>query len=161
MIRKVTASDFCSVLEVINDAAQCYKGVIPGDRWKNPYMPLDELDIEIKDGVKFYGFWESGKLVGVMGIQRVFAVTLIRHAYVLPEYQRRGIGKRLLYYLLNLAETQVVLVGTWASASWAVEFYEKNGFKLTSVEEKDRLLRRYWKIPDRQVETSVVLKLER
>jgi GNAT superfamily N-acetyltransferase len=159
MIRKVRASDCSAILVVINDAAKAYRGVIPEDRWKDPYMPLNELETEIIDGVEFYGFWDSGKLVGVMGIQYVDDVTLIRHAYVLTDYQRRGIGKKLLRYLLNLTETRVVLVGTWASASWAVDFYEKNGFRLTTSEEKNRLLRRYWKIPNRQVETSVVLRL--
>jgi len=160
MICKVSAHENDSVLAVINDAAEAYRSVIPEDRWKEPYMPLVELEAEIEDGVEFYGFCENGKLVGVMGIQLVDDVTLIRHAYVLTDHQRRGIGKKLLFHLLNLAGTQVVLVGTWAAASWAVEFYEQNGFELVASEEKDRLLRRYWKIPERQVETSVVLRLE-
>jgi GNAT superfamily N-acetyltransferase len=161
MICRVRSLDYGAVLAVINEAAHAFKGVIPEDRWKDPYMPLDELETEIRDGVEFYGLWEEGKVVGVMGIQRVDEITLIRHAYVTTDHQRKGIGKMLLLHLLNLAQTHVILVGTWASASWAVEFYERNGFKLLESVEKDLLLRRYWRIPDMQVETSVVLRLDR
>jgi len=148
------------MLNVINDAAQAYKGVIPEDRWKEPYMPTEELRKEIESGVEFYGWKEDNVLVAVMGIQLVNDVTLIRHAYVLTDHQRRGIGENLLKYLLSLARTSEVLVGTWEAAYWAVRFYEKHGFRLVSKEEKDRLLRKYWNIPERQIETSVVLKLK-
>ncbi len=161
MIRKLISADFCTILRVVNEAAVAYKGVIPPDRWKEPYMPAEELREEIAAGVEFYGCEENGEVVGVMGIQKVRDVTLIRHAYVLTRYQRNGIGARLLRQLLTLAETSVVLVGTWEAAWWAVRFYEKHEFKLTAREETNRLLMEYWKIPERQVETSVVLKQER
>ncbi len=161
MIRELSSSDFNSILTVVNDAAQAYRGVIPGDRWKEPYMPSEELKEEIDSGVRFYGWVENNKLIGVMGIQPISDVTLIRHSYVLKRYQRRGIGRKLLKYLINIAETPEILVGTWKDAQWAIHFYEVNGFELVSNMEKDRLLRKYWRIPDRQVETSVVLKLER
>jgi GNAT superfamily N-acetyltransferase len=161
LIRKLKSTDFESVLHIINNAADAYKGIIPEDRWKEPYMSSEELRKEIDDGVEFYGWLENGLLVAVMGIQQVNNVTLIRHAYVLQNHQRRGIGKNLLQYLLVLARTSEVLVGTWEAASWAVRFYEKNSFRLVSANEKDRLLRKYWKIPERQIETSVVLKLKR
>jgi GNAT superfamily N-acetyltransferase len=157
MIRKLSLSDFDAILEVINDAAQAYKGVIPKDRWKEPYMPADELREEIKAGVIFYG-WVEDKLIGVMGIQTIKDATLIRHSYVLTKDQRRGIGEKLLKHLMTITYTPEILVGTWANATWAISFYEKNGFELVSHEEKDRLLHKYWDIPERQVETSVVLK---
>jgi GNAT superfamily N-acetyltransferase len=158
MIRSLLPSDFDSILTVINDAAQAYKGVIPDDRWKEPYMSDVELRDEIEAGVRFFGWVEGGHLLGVAGIQALRDTTLIRHTYVLPGFQRRGIGRRLLKYLVGLAETPQVLVGTWAYATWAIRFYEKHGFKLVSSKEKDRLLRTYWNIPERQVETSVVLR---
>jgi len=160
MIRKLAASEFDAVLTVVNDAAQAYKGVIPQDRWHEPYMPASELESEIAFGVEFYGWIENGVLVAVMGIQLVKDVTLIRHAYVLTAYQRRGIGEKLLKRLMRLALTDTVLVGTWEAVYWAVRFYEKHGFKLVPTEEKNRLLREYWHIPERQIETSVVLKLK-
>ncbi len=160
MVRKVPPAEFDFMLKVINDAAEAYRGVIPKDRWKEPYMSAEELAGEIKSGVEFYGQWEDGVLVGVMGIQPIREVVLIRHAYVLTYHQRKGIGKKLLKHLLNLVSTPVVFVGTWKAASWAVRFYEKNGFRLVSTEEKDRLLEEHWNIPKRQIETSVVLKLE-
>lgn len=144
---------------VVNKAAEAYRGVIPNDRWKEPYFSISEIQQEIEQGVKFYGFWEDNFLVAVMGIQPVNNITLIRHAYVLPNYQRRGIGKKLLVYLLSLVRTSEVLVGTWEAAKWAIRFYENQGFRLVSSEEKDRFLRKYWNIPERQIETSVVLKL--
>jgi GNAT superfamily N-acetyltransferase len=159
MIGKLQPSEFDAILNVVNDAAQAYKGVIPEDRWKEPYMPAEELKQEVESGVEFYGWKENGALIAVMGIQLVNDVTLIRHAYVRTDHQRRGIGERLLKHLLGLARTSEVLVGTWEAAYWAIRFYEKHGFKLTSKEEKDRLLRKYWNIPERQIETSVVLKL--
>jgi GNAT superfamily N-acetyltransferase len=148
------------MLNVVNDAAQAYKGVIPEDRWKEPYMPAEELKQEVESGVEFYGWKENSVLVAVMGIQVVNDVTLIRHAYVLTAHQRRGIGENLLKHLMRLARTSTVLVGTWEAAYWAVRFYEKHGFRLVPSEEKDRLLRKYWNIPERQIETSVVLKLK-
>jgi GNAT superfamily N-acetyltransferase len=158
MIRSLLLSDFDAILKVINDAAQAYKGVIPNDRWKEPYMSAEELKGEIEAGVRFFGWVEGEHLLGVTGIQAIKDTTLIRHAYVLPGCQRRGIGTRLLEHLTDLAETPEILVGTWADATWAIRFYEKHGFKLVSPGEKDRLLRSYWNIPERQVETSVVLK---
>ena len=157
MIRSLLSSDFDAILEVINDAAQAYKGVIPDDRWKEPYMSADELRKEVEAGVQFFGWMEGERLLGVAGTQAIRDTTLIRHAYVLPPFQRKGIGARLLKYLMGLAGTDEVLVGTWADATWAIRFYEKHGFELVSPEEKDRLLRAYWSIPDRQIETSVVL----
>jgi len=161
MIRKLSSSNFDFILKVVNDAAQAYKGVIPDDLWKEPYMSSEELKREINAGIVFYGWVEDDVLLGVMGIQSVKDVTLIRHAYVLTKYQRRGIGGKLLKYLIDLAKTSEILVGTWASATWAIRFYEKRGFKLVSSEEKDKLLRTYWNIPERQIETSVVLRLRR
>jgi GNAT superfamily N-acetyltransferase len=161
MIRKLASSDFEAILQVVNDAAEAYKGIIPADRWKEPYMPVEELRAEMEDGVEFYGWKEKGILVGVMGIQQVRDVTLIRHAYVLTSRQRNGIGAKLLKHLLILAKTSEVLVGTWEAAFWAVRFYEKYGFRLVSKEEKNRLLREFWNIPERQVDTSFVLKLQR
>jgi len=161
MISRLELADLKSIMHVVNKAAEAYKGVIPMDRWKEPYMSAEELREEIEGGVEFYGWIEDNLLVGVMGIQPVNGVTLVRHAYVLPNYQREGIGERLLRNLLSLARTSEVLVGTWEAAYWAISFYEKHGFKLVSKKEKDRLLWKYWKIPERQVETSVVLKLKR
>ena len=158
MIRSLLPSDFGAMLKVINDAAQAYKGVISDDRWKEPYMSAEELKEEIEAGVRFFGWVEGGHLLGVAGIQALKDTTLIRHAYVLPGYQGRGIGTKLLEYLMGLTKTPEILVGTWADATWAIRFYEKHGFKLVSSREKDRLLRTYWNIPERQIETSVVLK---
>lgn len=159
MICRLPLSKLGELLTVINDAAQAYKGIIPEDRWKEPYMPASELLSEIKSGVEFYGWIDNGILLGVMGIQLFNDVTLIRHAYVLTVHQRRGIGEKLLRHLLSIARTSTVLVGTWESAYWAVRFYQKHGFELVSKKEKDALLRKYWNIPGRQIETSVVLKL--
>ena len=160
MLCRLLPSDFEATLNVVNDAAQAYKGVIPQDRWKEPYMLGSELKQEIADGVEFYGWKENGALAGVMGVQLVNDVTLIRHAYVLTPHQRRGIGEKLLKHLMSLARTPTVLVGTWEADYWAVRFYEKHGFTLVPNEEKDRLLRKYWNIPERQVVSSVVLKLK-
>ncbi len=157
MIRSLLPSDFDAILKVINDAAQSYQGVIPDDRWKEPYMSAGELKEEIEAGVRFFGWAEGGYLLGVAGIQALKDTTLIRHAYVLPGSQSKGIGKRLLEYLVGLTEIPEILVGTWADATWAIRFYEKHGFKLVSSREKDKLLQTYWNIPERQIETSVVL----
>jgi GNAT superfamily N-acetyltransferase len=158
MIRSLLPSDFDTILTVINDAAQAYRGVIPDDRWKEPYMTAGELEEEIEAGVRFFVWTEDEHLLGVAGIQALGDATLIRHAYVLPGCQRMGIGTKLVGYLLSLADTPQVLVGTWADATWAIRFYQKHGFKLVSSREKNRLLRKYWNIPERQIETSVVLK---
>jgi N-acetylglutamate synthase-like GNAT family acetyltransferase len=156
MIRVCTKSDFKRIFEIINDAAHAYKGIIPEDRWHEPYMPFDELRKEIENGVLFWGLEHDGQLLGVMGIQDKGEVSLIRHAYVSTQDQKLGIGTTLLKYLEGLTE-KPVLIGTWAAASWAISFYEKNGYVLVSEKEKYFLLRKYWSIPERQVETSVVL----
>lgn len=157
MIRLCTEQDQETMYAIINQAAQVYRGAIPADRWHEPYMPLDEMKHEIEQGVVFWGYELDGKLVGVMGLQDVQDVTLIRHAYVLPAHQGQGIGGQLLRHLCALT-ARPILIGTWADASWAVRFYEKHGFQRVTPEEKDRLLRTYWSIPARQVETSVVLR---
>lgn len=156
MVRKSSADDFDSILSVINDAAQAYRGVIPQDRYHEPYMSGDELRGQIDEGVIFWVYEDGGGVVGVMGMQDVGDVTLIRHAYVKTALRKRGIGGLLLRELLGLT-TRPVLIGTWADAWWAIAFYEKYGFRRVTTEEKNRLLRKYWRIPDRQVETSVVL----
>ncbi len=156
MIRPCIEQDFEAMYALINDAARAYRGVIPEDRWKEPYMPREELRHEIAAGVAFWGCEHDGDLVGVMGIQDVQDVTLIRHAYVRTDCQRQGIGSQLLRHLLNLTQ-RPTLIGTWAAAVWAVRFYERHGFRMVTPQEKERLLRRYWEIPERQVETSVVL----
>ena len=156
MIRRYHDHDFEQIWAIINDGAQAYKGIIPADRWTDPYMSREKLQHEIDDGVVFWGYEESGALAGVMGIQDVQDVTLIRHAYVRTSSQKRGIGGRLLSHLLGLS-SRPVLIGTWSTAVWAIRFYEANGFQMVTPQEKDRLLRKYWKIPERQIETSVVL----
>jgi GNAT superfamily N-acetyltransferase len=156
MIHRCDDHDFEQIWAIINDGAQAYNGIIPADRWTEPYMSRDKLRHEINDGVAFWGYDDSGTLAGVMGIQDVQDVTLIRHAYVRTRSQKRGIGGRLLSHLLGLS-SRPVLIGTWATAVWAVRFYEANGFEMVSPQEKDRLLRKYWTRPDRQIETSVVL----
>jgi len=160
VIRQCHNHEFEAIHSIINDAARVYEGVIPADRWKEPYMSSDELRHEMDEGVVFWGYEENGELVGVMGIQHVQDVTLIRHAYVRPDKQNRGIGGKLLE-ALRQQTTRPVLIGTWADAVWAVRFYEKHGFRLVSPAEKERLLRKYWSIPERQIETSVVLADEK
>lgn len=155
-IRECGPADFEEIYEIINEAAAAYKGVIPADRWHEPYMPREELAAEIEAGVVFWGSSRDGRLIGVMGLQDKGPVALIRHAYVRESAQGRGVGARLVKRLMEFTD-KPVLVGTWADAVWAVRFYEKNGFRLVTAEEKDRLLRAYWNIPARQVETSVVL----
>ncbi len=144
------------ICAIVNAAAEAYRGVIPADRWREPYMPMGELEAELADGVEFWGYEADGALVGVMGIQAVRDVDLIRHAYVAPGSQRRGVGAALLEQLASAA-TRRMLVGTWAAAEWAIRFYRRHGFEQVSPERKTALLRAYWTIPDRQVETSVVL----
>jgi N-acetylglutamate synthase-like GNAT family acetyltransferase len=155
-IRPCTDQDLEAILEVINDAAQAYQGVIPKDRFKDPYMPPGELRREIEHGVRFWGFERDGRLLGVMGLQEVEAVTLIRHAYVRTADRRRGIGARLLRHLRSRT-SRPLLVGTWAAAEWAVDFYRRHGFEVVSADATAALLRRYWSIPERQIQTSVVL----
>ncbi len=159
MIRSLRSTDFDAVQRVINDGAHAYQGVIPDDRWKDPYMPAAELRDAIQSGVRFYGWIEDDEVLGVMGLQPIQNTTLIRHSYVLTAHQRRGIGGKLLNYLVRLAKTPDILVGTWADATWAIRFYQKHGFRLVSTREKTRLLRTYWDISERQIETSVVLRL--
>jgi len=161
MVCTLTNADFQNILKVVNDAAVVYNGKIPADRWKVPYMPAQELKEEIQSGVQFYGLKENNALIAVMGIQQVNDVTLIRHAYVLDSHQRKGLGEKLLKHLLSLVQTSNVYVGTWEAADWAINFYQKHGFELVTKEEKNKLLKKYWKIPERQVETSVVLELKR
>lgn len=156
MIRRCEVGDFDLIYDIVNDGALAYKGVIPKDRWREPYMSKQELRHEIDDGVAFWGFEENGSLGGVMGLQPVQDVTLIRHAYVRTESQRRGIGARLLSHLRKLTAGPR-LIGTWADAVWAIRFYEKHGFRIVPEEQKDRLLKRYWGITERQIETSIVL----
>jgi N-acetylglutamate synthase-like GNAT family acetyltransferase len=156
MIRKCTQHDFSVISAIINEAAQAYRGVIPEDRWHEPYMPIEELKHEIDDGVEFWGYEEAGSLVGVMGLQDKGNVQLIRHAYVVTGSQHRGIGTKLLRRLEEMTG-KPILIGTWADATWAIKFYQKNGYRLLSRSETERLLKKYWKIPERQVVTSVVL----
>ena len=160
MMRQCRSDEFELIGEIINDAAQAYRGVIPEDRWHEPYMPPAELEEQVKQGVIFWGTEQDGKLTGVMGIQPVQDVTLIRHAYVRTACRNQGIGSSLLRHLRALT-TRPILIGTWAAAVWAVAFYEKHGFRKVTPAEKDRLLKKYWSIPDRQVETSVVLADDR
>ncbi|MCZ6564158.1 MAG: GNAT family N-acetyltransferase [Deltaproteobacteria bacterium] len=156
MIRLCVNSEFEQIYEIINEAAQAYRGVIPPDRWQEPYMSRDELQNERRAGVNFWGYVEDGNLVGVMGTQQVQDVMLIRHSYVRTARQHRGVGEKLLSFL-RLQTTHPILVGTWAEAVWAIRFYEHHGFRVVSREDKDRLLKKYWSVPDRQIETSVVL----
>ena len=144
------------IAEIINAAAQAYRGVIPTDRWHDPYMSLPELDSEISAGVAFWAYESEGEVIGVMGIQPARDVELIRHAYVRPGNQRRGIGATLISHIRSLSSWQM-LVGTWAAATWAIAFYERHGFVLVSAEKKTALLKTYWTISERQIETSVVL----
>ena len=156
MIRICTNQDFERIWAIINDGARAYKGIIPNDFWTEPYMSSSKLQHEIDEGVVFWGYEDAGTLAGVMGLQQVRDVTLIRHAYVRTSSQKRGIGALLLSHLRELAKGPV-LIGTWADAVWAIRFYEKHGFQMVSPREKNQLLRKYWTIPDRQIETSVVL----
>ena len=160
MIRKGTNEDFEEILTTINDAAIAYKGVIPSDRWHEPYMTKEELQEQIEDGVRFSCYVDNNEIVGVMGIQDKAEVELIRHAYVRTKQRQKGIGTLLLQELTKDAK-KPILIGTWKAADWAIRFYEKHGFRLVEEDEKNRLLKKFWAIPDRQVETSVVLVEER
>jgi len=155
-IRPCNAADVPALFSIINDAAQAYKGIIPADRWHDPYMAREELESEIAHGVTFCGAERAGRLVGVMGIQDRGDVALIRHAYVRTSERRKGIGEVLLAHLEALT-AKPILIGTWSAATWAIAFYQKHGYRVLSRAEIERLLRKYWRIPDRQVETSVVL----
>jgi GNAT superfamily N-acetyltransferase len=155
-VRRCGEDDVAAIFAVINDGAAAYRGAIPADRWHEPYMPEHELATEIAAGVRFSGVEVAGALVGVMGLQPVKDVTLIRHAYVRTDHQRRGIGTRMLE-VLRAEATTPLLIGTWADATWAIRFYEKNGFRLVTAAEKDRLLAIYWSVPRRQAAASVVL----
>ncbi|MDX6672986.1 MAG: hypothetical protein QOH11_404 [Solirubrobacteraceae bacterium] len=155
-IRPCGDDERTAILAIVNGAAEAYRGVIPADRWHEPYMDLGELDGEIAGGVAFWGYESDDTLLGVMGIQPVHDVVLIRHAYVAPGSQRRGVGGALLAHLRRLTAERM-LVGTWAAADWAIRFYRRNGFELVSPERKTALLQTYWTIPDRQIEASVVL----
>jgi N-acetylglutamate synthase-like GNAT family acetyltransferase len=156
LIRKSREADMGVMLTIINEAAQAYRGVIPADRWHEPYMPMHELVEEIAAGVVFWVAEQEGRLLGVMGIQDKGDVALVRHAYVAPSTQRKGVGTRLLRHVEGL-NSKPLLIGTWADALWAIEFYRRNGFTVVPSSHKDRLLRTYWSIPARQIETSVVL----
>jgi N-acetylglutamate synthase-like GNAT family acetyltransferase len=155
LIRKSIDTDFPAILTIVNAAAAAYRGVIPADRWHDPYMPASELEQAIADGVVFWVAEDEGRLVGVMGIQDKGDVTLVRHAYVATTSQRGGVGTSLLRHLERTVH-KPVLIGTWAAASWAIDFYRRNGYTLVTTG-KDDLLRTYWSIPERQIETSVVL----
>jgi GNAT superfamily N-acetyltransferase len=156
MIRRCDDRDFSQIFTIINDGARAYKGIIPADCWTEPYMSRQKLKQEIDKGVAFWGYEGGAGLLGVMGIQNVKDVTLIRHAYVRTGNQKRGIGAKLLSHLVGLTNDPV-LIGTWPEASWAIRFYERYGFQVVDHEEKVRLLKKYWTIPERQIETSVVL----
>jgi GNAT superfamily N-acetyltransferase len=157
MIIKLSRRDTDAIFGIINLAARAYRGFIPDDRYHEPYMTKEELQKEM-NGMTFFGWEEKRRLVGVMGFQPIKNVTLIRHAYVLPDRQGRGIGTRLLDHLKQLTNTKQLLVGTWADATWAIEFYQKQGFVL--MPDKDELLKQYWDIPQRQIETSIVLGIQ-
>ncbi|MQG79982.1 MAG: GNAT family N-acetyltransferase [SAR202 cluster bacterium] len=160
MIRVCIDDDFEAIFQIINDAAEAYRGIIPVDRWHEPYMPREELRAEVSAGVAFLGYEKDGELAGVMGTQNVQDVTLIRHSYVRTAQRGQGIGGELLDQIMDQA-AKPVLIGTWADAVWAVRFYENHGFKVVSTQEKETLLRKYWNVPDRQIETSVVLADQR
>jgi GNAT superfamily N-acetyltransferase len=157
MIKGLSSKDASIIYEVINKAARAYRGIIPGDCYHEPYMPEQELRREMA-GMTFFGWGQGGKTIGVIGYQPVKDVTLIRHAYVLPDYQRKGIGTKLLDHVKQMTKTRSLLVGTWADATWAIDFYQKKGFRL--LPDKDELLRTYWDVPQRQIEASVVLGIE-
>jgi N-acetylglutamate synthase-like GNAT family acetyltransferase len=156
LIRESGRADFAEMLGIINDAARAYRGVIPADRWHEPYMSATELASEIAGGVAFWVAEQEGRMLGVMGIQDKGEVALVRHAYVVTTTQRSGIGTKLLRHVESLID-KPILIGTWADASWAIDFYRRNGFSMVPGDHKNRLLETYWSIPARQIETSVVL----
>ena len=156
MIRPAEKKDTDVILTIINDAAQAYKGIIPDDRWHDPYMSMDELKEQIRDGVCFLCYEDGNEIIGVMGLQEKFDVSLIRHAYVKTIQRNSGVGTKLLSHLCRNS-MKPILIGTWESATWAIRFYEKNGFVLVDSDTKTKLLKQYWNVPERQIETSVVL----
>jgi N-acetylglutamate synthase-like GNAT family acetyltransferase len=156
IMKKCTVDDFDEIFEIINDSAIAYKGIIPADRWHEPYMPKEELQKQIEEGVEFWCCKNAQEILGVMGIQFKGDVTLIRHAYVRTRNRNAGVGSKLLDHLASIATTPV-LIGTWADATWAIEFYQRHGYRLLSKSESEKLLSKYWSIPRRQLETSVVL----
>ncbi len=158
MIIENTIKDLSSILYVINDAAIKYKGVIPDDCWHEPYMLEEELVNEFDSGVRMFGYNKNNKLVGVMGIQELKDVTLIRHAYTISTYQGRGIGKILLQYLFKINKNSILYVGTWQDATWAIQFYEKFGFVMKKRKKTIELLKKYWEVSLKQIENSVVLE---
>ncbi len=158
MITEYSKKDISNILYVINDAAIKYKSVIPGYCWHEPYMSEQELIIEFNNRVHMFGYRSNDKLIGVMGIQKLKEVTLIRHAYTLTYYQGTGVGKLLLKYILQKNKSTSLLVGTWRNAIWAIRFYEKSGFILQTKKRTVQLLKKYWKIPETQIDNSVVLK---
>ena len=156
IIRQSVPADFEAILAVINDAAQAYRDVIPPDRWHEPYMPAEELANEIVAGVAFWVAERDGRVAGVMGMQDKGDVVLVRHAYVETSAQKTGVGTSLLRHVESLVD-KPILIGTWSAATWAIDFYRRNGYTQVHSEDKERLLRQYWSIPVRQIETSVVL----
>mgnify|MGYP001419583442 CR=1 FL=1 len=158
MISEYKKTDTSKILYIINDASLRYKGIVPDDCWHEPYMSQQELLEEFSDGVRMYGYHQNDKLIGVIGIQEIKDVILIRHAYTLSSYQNRGAGSALIEYLLKKNQDSRLLVGTWKDAAWAIQFYQKFGFILHTKEETTLLLKKYWKIPTKQIENSVVLE---
>ena len=158
MITEYTQNDYSNILYVINDASLKYKKIIPDDCWHEPYMSKKELIDEFTNGVRMFGYKKNNELVGVMGIQELKDVTLIRHAYILIQYQRIGIGKSLLQYLFKINKSPRLFVGTWRDATWAIQFYEKFGFVLHTKEQTVKLLEKYWKISSNQINNSVILE---
>ena len=158
MINEYTKKDISKILHVINDASTIYKGIIPDNCWHDPYMSEQELIDEFDDGVRMFGYHYNNKLIGVIGIQEVKDVVLIRHAYTLTSYQCKGTGSALLEYLLKKNQNSHLLVGTWRNATWATRFYEKFGFILHAKDQSTLLLKKYWKIPSNQIKNSVVLE---
>ena len=158
MIKEYKQNNACEILNIINNASLKYKGIIPNDCWKEPYMSKQELLDEFSDRVRMYGYHQNDKLIGVIGVQEVKDVILIRHAYTLSSYQNRGAGSALIEYLLKKNQDSRILVGTWKDATWAIQFYQKFGFILHTKEETTLLLKKYWKIPSKQIENSVVLE---
>jgi len=158
MIGEYKKADTSKILYIINNASLRYKGIIPDDCWHEPYMSEQELINEFSYGVRMYGYHHNNKLIGVIGAQEIKDIILIRHAYTLTSYQGRGAGSALLEYLLKKNQNSRLLVGTWKNATWAIQFYEKFGFILHTKEETTLLLKKYWNIPSKQIENSVVLE---
>ena len=158
MIDEYKKADTSKILYIINDASLKYKGIIPDDCWHDPYMSEQELINEFSDGIRMFGYHHNDKLIGTIGIQEVKDVILIRHAYILTSHQGKGTGSALLEYLLKENQNSRLLVGTWLNATWAIQFYEKFGFILRTKEQSTLLLKKYWKIPSKQIKNSVVLE---